>query len=160
MSANNAVQDAQTTADDALTARAEARGMDTSDVLAAYRNADASAGNVLGGVWGHEAFFRAVHEFLGTGHADDPLPVLMDTDYYDFDKSVGGDGFGASAVDKRRCNTLDREVAVTAVNLRDAEMVGRFMALADEMGWAIEWGFSQTGATLSVIVAPSNSLDY
>lgn len=111
---------------------------------------------------GHEAFFRAVHEFLGTGYADDPVPALIDTDHYDFDKSVGGDGFGASAVDKRRCNTLDRDVAVTAVNLRDAEMVGRFMALADEMEWAIEWGFSQTGGanTLTVIVAPSNSLDY
>ena len=135
-------------------------------VTEAYRRADSSAEAVLGGVYGHEAFFQAIHEYMDREVAEMPVDYFMTTAFYDFEKSVGGDGMSVGAVDKRNCNTLvdgtDRKVAVAKLTLQGETEIGRFMSLVDELDWAIEWGFSKSPRSgfWSVVISPSKKLDY
>lgn len=127
--------------------------------------------DMLGGVWGHGEFFRAVLDEVGVRRKDD-RQIRPRTAFYDNDKAVGGDGMSTGPVDKRNVNTMDvdgeRHVAVVPIRFSDEEQAGRFIAVADEYDWAVEWGFNKkvnahrvdTPSELTVYVAPSDFLDY
>lgn len=115
-------------------------------------NADASASNILGGIWGHESFINAIADFIGKETA-------MYTHFYDFGKRVGGDGMAYSPINKMNCNTKNEDIVVGKVLLKTPENVGRFAALVDELGWAMEWGFEYDSDN-RVVFSPSNKLDY
>ena len=142
-----------TTQTDTMSPTARTDNHDGHEILEHFICADASASNVLSGVWGHREFVEAISDFVGT-HG------IVKTAFYDFDKAVGGDGMAYAPIDKRRCNTTDDdEIVVIKMTLETERHIGRFMALVEELDWAMEWGY-QYGKDLRVVISPSHKTDY
>ena len=158
----SASTDAQPTT---VTGRARSSGIDAETIVETV--VETELDGVLADVSDHADFFRAVLRAVGHEEKADSHPVgLYKTAFYDFDKAVGGDGMSTGPINKRTANLIrdgtDRKVAATRIHLRDAETVGRFVALADAYDREIEWGFDKTprGNDLTVWVAPSDAVDW
>lgn len=114
---------------------------------------------LLKGTWGHMSFFYAVVSEL----EHDKEHYHLKTAFYDFEKSVGGDGMSTGPLDKRNINTVmntdthNREIVAMRVSMSTTEDVAKFANMINKWNWAVEWGIDQTG---NVWVAPSDVLDY
>lgn len=132
--------------------------LSASDAAALADSLNPSLGSLAGALGGYvtdpDSFARAVKSFV---KSDDRMTYAK-TEYYDFNF---GDSGQHSPINRWDCaKNDDREIVASEIVLETEEEVGRFVALIENLGWALEWGIAQNPRNLEVVVSASGTFDF